>query len=161
MRRILAVCLTLILTTLMPPEVFAEAQDGLVKSAPEALGIFVTSDLSCPFELQELEELVIAGMVDLHLRPKPFAAQELYLKIIVSCLHSELGGGYLYNGQVDFVIAQSEGVLRPWQGIYSAFGIGPADRILQVMGEAIRSGLQDYVDSNPILKSASGSSGSQ
>jgi len=161
MRRILAVCLTLILTALTSSNVFAEAQGGLVKSTPEILGIFVTSDLSCPFEPQELEELVIAGMVDLQLRPKPFVAQELYLQVIVSCLNSELGGGYLYNGQVDFVIAQSEGVLRPWQGIYGAFGVGPVDRILQVVGEAIRTGLRDYADSNPGLNSATSSSGTQ
>jgi hypothetical protein len=160
MSRIISVCLTLVLATLTSPYAYAEAQDGLVKSTPEVLGIFVTSDSSCPFELQELEELVIAGMVDLHLQPKPFAAGELYLKVIISCLNSELGGGYLYNGQVDFVIAQSEGVLRPWQGIYGAFGIGPADRILQVVGEAIRSGLQDYVESNPELNSATAPSGS-
>ena len=161
MRRIIAVCLTLILTALAASNLSAEAQDGLAKATPEILGIFVTSDPSCPFELQELEELVIAGMVDLHLRPKPFAAQELYLKVIVSCLNSELGGGYLYNGQVDFVIAQSDGVLRPWQGIYGAFGIGPADRILQVVGEAIRNGLQDYADSNPELGGTIAPSGSQ
>lgn len=161
MRRILVVSLMLILARVGISDAFAEAQDGLVKGNPESLGIFVTSDPSCPFALQELEELVVAGMIDLHLQPKPFAAQELYLKVIVSCLHSELGGGYLYNGQVDFVIAQSDGVLRPWQGIYGAFGFGSADRILQVVGEAILGGLRDYVDSNPELSGTVGSSGSQ
>ena len=161
MRRIIFVCLMLVLTRVGISDAFAEVQDGLAKSAPESLGLFVTADASCPFPLQELEELVSAGMLDLQLQPKPFVAQELYLKVIVSCLNNELGGGYLYNGQVDFVIAQAEGVLRPWQGIYGAFGFGSADRILQVVGEAIRGGLRDYVDSNPDLGSTAGSSGSQ
>ncbi|MCJ7557966.1 MAG: hypothetical protein MUP90_13760 [Gammaproteobacteria bacterium] len=161
MRRILVVSLMLILAGLRFSDASAETQDGLVKGTPEILGIFVTSDLSCPFEQQELEELVIAGMVDLQLRPKPFVAQELYLKVIVSCLNSGLGGGYLYNGQVDFVIAQSEGVMRPWQGIYGAFGIGQTDRILQVVGESVRGALRDYADSNPDLNNSPDSSGSQ
>ena len=131
----------------------AEAYEGLLKEHPQRLGIFVDADETCPFDRSELEDIVTGEMGHQGLEPKKFEAQEVYLKVLVSCASSP-AGGYLYNVMVDFVVAETRGLVRPWQGIYGAYGLGRTGSILQVAGEATRDALGDYRDSNPGLKAA-------
>lgn len=140
----------LLVGALCSTAVHAEAHHGLVKENPERLGIFVDADQTCPFDRSELQEIVTGEMAHQGLSPKKFEAEEIYLKVIVSCARSE-AGGYLYNVMVDFVVAESRGLVRPWQGIYGAYGLGRTGSILQVAGEATHSALGDYLDSNPGL----------
>jgi hypothetical protein len=146
------VSVALVSAAICLPCALAENQDGLVKENPGQLGVYVVSDANCPFEQQDLLAVATSRMTAQQLEPKDFQAGELYLRIIVSCLKTENGGGFIYNDQVDFVVAQEAGVMRPWQGIYGAFGIGQAQRILQIVEQSIDSALADYVDSNPDLQ---------
>jgi hypothetical protein len=141
--------------TLTSAAVYAEGHEGLRKETPGQLGLYVVSDASCPFKMGQLEDLANARLSAMHLVGKSFQADEVYLRVIVSCLRSEYGGGYIYNGQLDFVVAQETGVMRPWQGIYGVFGVGDSDRILSVVGDSLGAAIQDYVDSNPGLASES------
>jgi len=153
MSRIAVFAMLLLLGTTCSFAVHASAREGLTKENPERLGIFVDADQTCSFDRADLLEIVTSEMAHRNLRAKKFEAEELYLKVIVSCAKSE-AGGYVYNVMVDFVIAESRGLVRPWQGIYGAYGLGRTGSILQVAGEATRDALRDYLDSNPDLAPA-------
>jgi hypothetical protein len=150
MSRNILVAILLLLGGTWSLAVHAEAHEGLLKDDPERLGIFVDADQTCPFVRDDVLEIVTGEMTHQNLRAKKFEAQEVYLKVIVSCAMSE-AGGYVYNVMVDFVIAEPRGLVRPWQGIYGAYGLGRTGSILQVAGEATRDALRDYLDSNPGL----------
>ena len=150
MGRIAVLAILLLLGGAWSFGVHAESHEGLLKDNPERLGIFVDADQTCPFVRDDLLEIVTGEMTHQNLSAKKFEAQEVYLKVIVSCAKSE-AGGYVYNVMVDFVIAESRGLVRPWQGIYGAYGLGRTGSILQVAGEATRDALRDYLDSNPDL----------
>lgn len=143
--------MALALAALSSVSVHAETYEGLLRANPERLGIFVDADQTCPFGRTELEDIVTGEMAHQGLKPKKFEAQDVYLKVIVSCASSE-AGGYVYNVMVDFVVAETRGLVRPWQGIYGAYGLGRTGSILQVAGEATSHALKDYLDSNPDLQ---------
>lgn len=156
MIRSIAPGLLLVLSLLCNGELFAEPHVGLSKGQPERLGIFVDADLTCPFERDELLDIVRGELANWSVRAKAFEAEELYLKVIVSCKKekeskmAELNpmASYDFNILVDFVIAESRGLMRPWQGIYGAYGTGRSGGILQSAGEQVRSAMVDYADSN-------------
>ena len=151
MIRIVVTGMALALGATSAVSVHAEIYEGLLRANPERLGIFVDADQTCPFGREELEEIVTGEMFHQGLKPKKFEAQDVYLKVIVSCASSE-AGGYVYNVMVDFVVAETRGLVRPWQGIYGAYGLGRTGSILQVAGEATSHALSDYLDSNPELR---------